>query len=206
MDVKIRYFAILVIACLQACSAASRSEESSAQPLKGIATSNCQYYLPHQVPGAQHEHVYRWTDTDGNVHYGDSIPPEYAEPPMDPKQVIAVAQELQEQVDQLLFEAYLLKPEDRDLMQGDRRAEILSEQAHATELKLRNLERRLAALEVAEEIPECKELLRQKILVVHYSIEKLGQEPEYYRDDIERIQDIPEQLRNGDEDGRVAVD
>lgn len=29
--------------------------------------------------GAQDQKLYRWVDKDGNLHYGDSIPAEYAE-------------------------------------------------------------------------------------------------------------------------------
>jgi len=30
---------------------------------------------------AEHDRVYRWVDEDGQVHYGDSIPPEYSDLP-----------------------------------------------------------------------------------------------------------------------------
>ena len=82
--------------------------------------------------------LYKWTDADGNVYYGDSIPAEYAERPktvlndqgvavdeLEGKKTeeqlaqeakereIAVAQELQKRADMALLNTYLSVEESR---------------------------------------------------------------------------------------------
>ena len=113
--------------------------------------------------------VYKWTDDEGNVHYSDSIPAEYAERP---KEVLndhgvivgelegnktaeqleqeriendrRVAQELQRRADQALLATYLSV--DEIIMHRDRRVELFQAQSRVTELYLRNLDRRLEGL------------------------------------------------------------
>ncbi len=110
--------------------------------------------------------VYTWTDEEGNVHFSDSIPAEYAERP---KQVLnehavqidelegkktaeqieaerienerRVAQELQKRQDQALLATYLSV--DEIVMHRDRRVELFQAQSRVTELYLKNLQRRL---------------------------------------------------------------
>lgn len=121
------------------------------------------------VVQADETKYYRWVDADGIVHYGDSIPPEYAELP---KQVVndygvtvnnlagkktdeeieaerraeemRVAQELQQRADQALLATYLSVEEI--LMHRDRRVELFQAQSRVTELYLSNLNRRLDGL------------------------------------------------------------
>ena len=111
-----------------------------------------------------------WVDKDGNIYYGDSIPPEYAE---QPKQVLndqgvtvdhlagkkteeeilaeRKAAELEEQIelqqraDQALLATYVNV--DEIIMHRDRRVELYQAQARVTELYLRNAQRRLNSLE-----------------------------------------------------------
>ena len=118
---------------------------------------------------AEHDRVYRWVDEDGQVHYGDSIPPEYSDLP---KQVLnehavtvehlegrkteeqlaaeakakelEMQKELQLRADKALLATYLTVEEI--VMHRDRRIELFQAQARVTELYLRNLERRLAKL------------------------------------------------------------
>ncbi len=119
---------------------------------------------------AQETRTYRWIDDDGVVHYGDSIPPEFAEKP---KQVLnehgvtiqflegrktdeqleaeRVAQDLEVQIglqrraDQALLATYINVEEIT--MHRDRRIELFQAQARVTELYLRNLRRRLESLQ-----------------------------------------------------------
>jgi uncharacterized protein DUF4124 len=121
------------------------------------------------VAGAQESKVYRWVDAEGNVYFGDSVPPEFAE---FPKEVLnergvtvgnlegkkteeqkeaerlatkrRVAQELQQRADQALLATYLTVEEI--LMHRDRRIELFQAQSRVTELYLSNLESRLATL------------------------------------------------------------
>lgn len=121
------------------------------------------------VAGADEAKVYRWVDAEGNVYFGDSIPPEFAELP---KEVLnergitvgnlagkkteeqkeaerleserRVAQELQQRADQALLATYLTVEEI--LMHRDRRIELFQAQSRVTELYLSNLENRLVAL------------------------------------------------------------
>ncbi len=118
---------------------------------------------------AQQARVFKWVDKDGVTHYGDSIPPEYAELPKEvlndrgvtvanlegkktPEQLEAeriekervVAIELQRRADQALLATYLSV--DEILMHRDRRVELFQAQSRVTELYLSNLERRLQKL------------------------------------------------------------
>ena len=117
----------------------------------------------------EHERVYRWVDADGQVHFGDSIPPEYSDLPKQvlnehavtvqhlegrktEEQLAAEAEarelemqkELQLRADKALLATYLSVEEI--VMHRDRRIELFQAQSRVTELYLRNLERRLAKL------------------------------------------------------------
>lgn len=114
--------------------------------------------------------VYKWTDKDGIIHYGDSIPPEYAEQPKQvlndqgvtvehlegkktPEQLEAerAARELeaekalQRRADRTLLNTYLNV--DEIIMHRNRRVELFQAQQRVTELYLRNTERRLDSLQ-----------------------------------------------------------
>ena len=118
---------------------------------------------------ADNAKVYKWTDENGVVHFGDSIPAKYAELPKEvvndygvtvenlegkktPEQIEAeriekerVAKiELQRRADQALLATYLSV--DEILMHRDRRVELFQAQARVTELYLSNLQRRLQKL------------------------------------------------------------
>jgi hypothetical protein len=113
--------------------------------------------------------VFRWVDADGQVHYGDSIPAEYAELPkdilnehgvtvdnLDGKMTAEerearrlegeriVARDLQKRADQALLATYLSVEEI--LMHRDRRVELFQAQSRVTELYLSNLARRMETL------------------------------------------------------------
>jgi hypothetical protein len=118
---------------------------------------------------ADNTKFFKWTDENGVVHYGDSIPAQYAELPKEvvndygvtvenlegkktPEQIEAeriekervAAIELQRRADQALLATYLTVEEI--LMHRDRRVELFQAQARVTELYLSNLERRLQKL------------------------------------------------------------
>lgn len=113
--------------------------------------------------------LYRWVDSDGVVHYGDSIPAEYAEierqvinehgitlDVMRAKRTeeekleeqrleeIRMEEELQRRADRALLATYLSV--DEIVMHRDRRVELFQAQARVTELYLRNLQRRMESL------------------------------------------------------------
>ena len=124
---------------------------------------------PLALMAGQTERVYKWVDEEGQVHFGDSIPPQYSDLP---KQVlnehavkvddiegrktdeqraaeraaaeIAMQRELQARADQALLSTYLSV--DEIVMHRDRRIELFQAQSRVTELYLRNLERRLTKL------------------------------------------------------------
>lgn len=118
---------------------------------------------------ADETRVFRWTDTDGQVHYGDSIPVEYAEFPKDilndhgvtvdilegkktAEQLVAdrieserlLARQMQQRADRALLATYITVEEI--LMHRDRRVELFQAQSRVTELYLSNLARRLEEL------------------------------------------------------------
>jgi len=125
--------------------------------------------LASQVLAAQDSKVYRWVDGDGIVHFGDSIPAEFAEYPKEVLNSDAIiigslegkkteeqleaerienkqraAQELQHRADQALLATYLTV--DEILLHRDRRIELFQAQSRVTELYLSNLDRRLVSL------------------------------------------------------------
>jgi hypothetical protein len=118
--------------------------------------------------------LYKWTDKEGVVHYGDRIPPEYAnldrnvlndqgvrvgfeEGEITPEERAAMdarkaAEEQQRQIrldaarrDRMLLETYLSVQDIEDLR--DRRLELLESQIKVTELYLMNLRKRLVGLQ-----------------------------------------------------------
>src|SRR3970282_342959 len=120
------------------------------------------------------QRLYRWVDNDGVVHYGDHIPPEFADRDRDVlndqavtvgfeegevteeerseierRQAEANAEHLARDTaprrDRMLLETYLSVADIEDLR--DRRLELLGSQIKVTELYLTNLRKRLVALE-----------------------------------------------------------
>jgi hypothetical protein len=139
----------------------------NAQPRGGAATSSSSTH-------AQPSKLYRWTDDKGVVHYGDSIPPEYAKQDRDvlnnqgvsvgfeqgeltPEQRAekerkeAEAKQAQAQReetarrDKMLLETYISVSDIEDLR--NRRLELLESQIKVTELYLANLRKRLLTLQ-----------------------------------------------------------
>lgn len=126
--------------------------------------------VPISVAAAQKsQKMYRWIDSDGAVHYGDSVPAEYAElerqivnnhgitvdvlrAKMTAEEIaeekhqddLRMQRELERRADQALLATYLTI--DEILMHRDRRIELFEAQARVTELYLRNLERRMSEL------------------------------------------------------------
>lgn len=121
------------------------------------------------VAGAQQRTLYSWVDDEGVTHYGDRIPPEYAEKPKNVvnehgvtvgqisgkkteeeiaaekiEAEIAMQKELQNRADRALLATY--QNIDEIEMHRDRRIELFQAQSRVTELYLRNLDRRLSQL------------------------------------------------------------
>lgn len=124
------------------------------------------------------QRLYRWVDEDGNVHYGDRVPPEYSKRDREVlnEQGVSVGREDGEltaeeraarererseaaaeeaarrevaQRDRMLLETYLSVADIEDLR--DRRLELLDSQIQVTELYLSDLRKRLANLEAEAE-------------------------------------------------------
>ena len=97
------------------------------------------------------QQVYKWTDKDGNVHFGNSVPPEYADqvfenryPPDDPAEV---AKREQAEADAVLLRTYLSVEEIENLR--DERLSLLQSDDRLTLRYLDNLRRQLEELEAA---------------------------------------------------------
>jgi hypothetical protein len=129
------------------------------------------------IGGAQRQEstrLYKWTDKNGVVHYGDSIPPEYASIDrnvlndhgvavgFEQGEITAAeqaeidrrkaAEEAERQAkaevarrDRMLLETYITVSDIEDLR--DRRLELLESQIKVTELYLNNLRKRLVGLQ-----------------------------------------------------------
>ena len=125
--------------------------------------------LPLSAAAQQDRGTYKWEDEEGVIHYGDSIPPEYADKPkqrlndqgvavehLEGKKTaeqlaaekkaaeLEVQRELQRRADKALLNTYISVAEIE--MHRDRRVELFRAQARVTELYLRNLARRLDQL------------------------------------------------------------
>jgi hypothetical protein len=127
---------------------------------------------------AQGQRLYKWTDRNGVVHYGDKIPPEYAdldrnvlndqgvrvgfeegevteaERAVIEQREAALEAERHAKVeiarrDRMLLETYLTVADIEDLR--DRRLELLESQIKVTELYLGNLRKRLVGLQTEAE-------------------------------------------------------
>ena len=125
-------------------------------------------------PRQEGARLYRWVDDKGVVHYGDSVPPEYAnrdrnvlnnqgvqvgfeEGEITPEERAAIqardaeaaaARAAKEEVarrDRMLLQTYLSVADIEDLR--DRRIELLESQIKVTELYLNNLRKRLVGLQ-----------------------------------------------------------
>lgn len=127
------------------------------------------FLLPMAAQAREVQKLYRWVDLNGHVHYGDSIPAEYAELEKQvlnqhgitvdtltgkktPEQLAAEQHQLEltkqlearKRADQALLGTYMSIEEI--LMHRDRRVELFQAQTRVTELYLRNLQRRLESL------------------------------------------------------------
>jgi hypothetical protein len=97
------------------------------------------------------QQVFKWTDEDGNVHFGNSVPPEYADQVFDDRYPKAdpadVAEREQAQADAVLLRTYLSVDEIEDLR--DERLARLQYDDRLTQSYLDNLRRQLDELEAA---------------------------------------------------------
>jgi hypothetical protein len=126
--------------------------------------------LPLSAAAQQQERgKFKWVDDEGVIHYGDRIPPEFADKPKERLNDQGVAiehlegkkteaqiaaekkaaelelqRELQRRADKALLNTYISVGEIE--MHRDRRVELFRAQARVTELYLRNLARRLDQL------------------------------------------------------------
>ena len=135
-----------------------------------LITAAILFILPQSSLGDTGQKLYRWVDSQGNIHYGDSVPAEYAEVEKqvvnehgvtvdvlrgkktdaelaaeEREEALRAERELRRRKDQALLATYLSV--DEIVMHRDRRIELFQAQARVTELYLRNLQKRLASLE-----------------------------------------------------------
>ena len=112
-------------------------------------------FLSAAAGAAESERVYKWVDENGQIHYGDSIPPEFSDLPKQvlndhgvtvdrlegrktPEQVaaekrakeLALQKELQNRADKALLQTYLSV--DEIVMHRDRRIELFQAQSRVT--------------------------------------------------------------------------
>jgi len=127
--------------------------------------------VPLVVPAAEKTNrMYRWVDSDGIVHFGDSVPAEYMDLERQivnefgmtldvlrakrteeelaeekRQQELEVQRAIQARMDQALLSTYLSVDEIE--LHRDRRVELFQAQTRVTELYLSNLRRRLVSLQ-----------------------------------------------------------
>ncbi len=91
--------------------------------------------------------VFKWIDKDGNVHYGDSVPPEYADQVFGKSEVEDedLEKARREERDRILLKTYL-SVEDIERVR-DRRIDQLKARQEVTSRHLENLNERLVELE-----------------------------------------------------------
>jgi hypothetical protein len=135
-----------------------------------ILTAAVLLLLPVLAAAQTEQKLYRWIDKEGNVHYGDSIPAEYAEVDKEVlnehgitldvmrgkksdaelaeerrQEELRMRREQQRRQDQALLATYLSV--DEIVMHRDRRVDLFQAQSRVTELYLRNLQKRLESLQ-----------------------------------------------------------
>jgi Domain of unknown function (DUF4124) len=130
--------------------------------------------LPSTSSAQREQRLYKWTDANGVVHYGDKVPPEYADRDRDvlndqgvpvgfeegevteaervaAEQLAATVEDERQaratvaRRDRMLLETYLSVADIEELR--DRRLELLESQIKVTELYLNNLRKRLVGLQ-----------------------------------------------------------
>jgi hypothetical protein len=155
--------AVLVLAAL----AAPDASDAQQRPAQRVSQ-------PHPTQGKDGRKLYSWTDDKGVVHYGDSVPPEYANrdrnllnqqgvrvgfeegevteeerAELAKKKAIAdaaaAAQAEVDRHDKMLLQTYITVADIEDLR--NRRLELLESQIKVTELYLGNLRKRLVMLQ-----------------------------------------------------------
>ncbi len=135
-----------------------------------LITSTALMLLSVGASAAETQKLYRWVDHDGVVHYGDSIPAEYADIERQVvnehgitvdvmrgkkseeeiaeekrQEELRMKRELQRRADVALLATYLSI--DEIIMHRDRRIELFQAQAKVTEMYLQNLQRRMEELQ-----------------------------------------------------------
>jgi hypothetical protein len=155
--------AVLVLAALAAPSASDAQQHSQARPVQ-----------PRNTQGKEGRKLFTWTDDKGVVHYGDSVPPEFANRDRNvlntqgvrvgfeegevteeeraelAKKKAAADAEATRQAeidrhDKMLLQTYITVADIEDLR--NRRLELLESQIKVTELYLGNLRKRLVMLQ-----------------------------------------------------------
>lgn len=144
--------------------------KSTTAALLALAAASAFACLQPAAAAQQDPKLYRWVDEQGVVHYGDSVPAEYADAD---KQILnehgitvdvvrgkksdeelaeerrlaeaEAERERQRRQDRALLATYLSV--DEIILHRDRRVELFQAQARVTELYLRNLQRRLDKLQ-----------------------------------------------------------
>ncbi len=152
------------------CDSSAVNRKSTTVALFALAPAIALACLQPAAAAQQDPKLYRWVDEQGVVHYGDSVPAEYADAD---KQIVnehgitvdvvrgkksdeelaeerrraeaEAERERQRRQDRALLATYLSV--DEIIMHRDRRVELFQAQARVTELYLRNLQRRLDKLQ-----------------------------------------------------------
>jgi hypothetical protein len=156
--------AVLILAALAAPSASDAQQRSPARAAQP----------PRSTQGKDARKVFTWTDEKGVVHYGDSVPPEYANRDRNllntqgvrvgfeegevteeeraelakkkaAADAAAAAQAEIARHDRMLLQTYIAVADIEDLR--NRRLELLESQIKVTELYLNNLRKRLVMLQ-----------------------------------------------------------
>jgi len=144
--------AVLVLAALAAPSASDAQQHSQARPVQ-----------PRNTQGKEGRKLFTWTDDKGVVHYGDSVPPEFANRDRNVLNTQGVRVGFEEgevteeeraeptrqaeidRHDKMLLQTYITVADIEDLR--NRRLELLESQIKVTELYLGNLRKRLVMLQ-----------------------------------------------------------
>ena len=147
---KTWFFGFAAIVVLQACSNAPTSEVNEVQNFGGVCETK----------------VYKWTDEEGTVHYGDSLPADSSNKP-NPPDSGQVDMPQCEGGDELALEEFARAREN------PRREESFRAQMRVTELYLQNLQNRLAHLEDAVDATKDNESLLNEIRETKQEIARL---------------------------------
>jgi hypothetical protein len=161
----LRHLCLVVIVVLSGCSTTPATESDDLSAEAAPLQLDCSAYAK-----SSQQKTYSWVDEEGTRHYGDRVPPEYAEKPMHlpfDQDGIGISRAGEKAEEQRATEAEAAErarqrefhlrawewsirkcwPDSQGYARSNRSAELMTAQVRVIELHIRNLGRKLTELQ-----------------------------------------------------------